>query len=131
LRFGVSGFVVLQRGILTDNQSSSVSILGGTAGTTLSGQTSQLTEAWSIVPVLGLQVRAVSDLWLGVGWAVPALPVTGRMRFNSESTSVGVDPNSGAPVASTQTTSGDVSYQYVDPLRINAGIAFDRRDSWS
>ena len=130
-RFGVSGFVVFQRGILTDAMTSSTSILGGTAGATISGQNSQLTEGWSVVPIAGLQLRLVSDLWVGLGVAAPGLPLAGRMRFTSDTTGVSIDPNSGAPLATSQTSTADVDYSYADPFRLNAGIAFDRRDAWS
>jgi hypothetical protein len=130
-RLGVSGFLVLHHAIVNDTISSSVSLLGGASTSTFSGSMAQLRQGWSLVPVVGFQLRLYKDVWLGAGLAAPGVGIAGRQRFSSDSSGTSVDPVNGAPLATSQISAANLDYRSVDPLRINVGVAYDKRDSWA
>lgn len=131
LRFGASFYGVYYRRIVSFGSTSSFTILGGSTTSSFTGQNSQIADGLSIAPILGAQARVVSDLWVGLGVAAPSVPITGRSRLASNSSGVVPDPTTGSPRATSETSAADTSFEAVTPLRVNAGVAWDRRESFS
>ncbi|MCW5792044.1 MAG: hypothetical protein KIT72_16630 [Polyangiaceae bacterium] len=131
VRLGVSLYGVYYRSTVSTSSTSSISVLGGSLTSTFSQQSAQIAEALSVVPIVGMQVRLASDVWLGAGVAAPSIPISGRIRFNSDSSGVVPDPTTRVPRSFGNTSTADVDYSSHTPLRLNAGIAFDPRKGLS
>jgi hypothetical protein len=131
VRLGASLYGVYTRYAFSDAVSSSYSLLGGSATFTYTGQRSQISETLSLAPVLGIQARIVSNLWLGAGFAAPSLPITGRLRFAGSSSDSRVDPTSGAPQSGSTSYTADAEAENNEPMRVNVGVAYDARDAFS
>ncbi|MBX3185343.1 MAG: hypothetical protein KIT72_16640 [Polyangiaceae bacterium] len=131
LRLGASLYGVYHRSTVTTSRTSSFSFLGGSVSSTFAGQKAQIAEGFSVVPVVGVQLRLVSDLWLGAGVAAPSFPIAGKFRFNSDSSGVDPDPTTGVPRSVATTSTADTEYRDYTPLRLNAGVAFDPRQGLS
>jgi hypothetical protein len=130
-RVGLSGYMIYGRAVYTDATADSITMLGGSTTVTYNDQRSQIIESLSVVPIIGIQARLVSHLHAGVGFAPPSLPVTGRLRMNSSSSSVGVDPASGSPQSSASISAADVNNERNEPLRLNFGLAWEDRKRFS
>jgi hypothetical protein len=131
LRLGISFYGLYERTSTTAGYGLSTTVLGGTFTSTTNIQYSQIAEAFSLSPIAGVQYRAVSDLWLGLGLAPPTISITGRARINTETSGVDVDRTSFASLPSGSTTTLDASYSSGMPLRLNAGAAWEGHDGFS
>ena len=131
VRVGASFYGIYSRYVANDATSSSFSLLGGSATFTYSDQRSQISESLAVAPVLGIQARLAGDFWIGAGFAAPSLPITGRFRFAGGSARSQVDPTSGAPQSGSSSFTADADTDANEPMRINAGLAYDSRDSFS
>lgn len=131
LRFGASVYAVYARSSHATTSASSISVLGGSVTSASNGQNAQLADACGATAVVGAQLQVLPKLWLGVGLAAPSLPLGGRLRFTSESGSVTPDPTTGHSQPRSTTTTLDGSYLTREPLRFNAGVAYDDRERYS
>lgn len=130
IRLGASFYGLYQRSVASFSDSADLRYLGGSAGATITNEIASKQETFSLAPILGAQARVVSDLWVGLGVAIPTLAITGRYRANEHTS--GTTISSGdreVPTSSLSTT--DLEAQRERPLRLNAGVAWQRPKSFS
>lgn len=130
-RLGASVYAIYSRSSFATSGTNSISILGGTATSTYNGQNAQLADALGATAVVGAQLQVLPKFWVGVGLAAPSLPLTGRVRFTSESGNVTPDPTTGQPQPRSVTTTLDGHYLTREPFRFNVGVAYDDRERYS
>jgi hypothetical protein len=104
---------------------------GGTTTISSSNERSQVSESFSLLPVIGAQLEIVPRLWAGFGFGMPSIPVTGSLQFNAISSGNGIESTTGLPLATSSTSRGDLLYSANEALRLNLGVAYDARDSFS
>jgi hypothetical protein len=131
LRLGISAYAVYVRNVRTSASASSYSLLGGSSTFTYNDQATLISDSVSVVPVIGLQAKIVGNLRAGLGFAPPSLPISGRERYNASTSSVQPDPVSGAPTSTASLFAADLNFQAYEPLRLNAGIAYEDRKRFS
>jgi hypothetical protein len=131
LRIGLSVYAIYHRNSMTSTFTSSSTILGGTITSTINLQRSELDEALSIAPIAGIQARVASDLWVGFGVAAPSVGLAGRSRVTSETSGQTPDRTAFGTLATSSLTTLDADYRAATPLRLNAGLAWERRSGFS
>lgn len=130
LRLGVSAFAYYSRYHRVETASARLSALGGTARASAEWTAASGGESLGVVPVLGAQLRLVSELWAGAAVAAPSVHLWGWRNANgtvaSEST------NADGTLAATEydtVAAGD--YRQGAPWRLTGGLAWDDRQHFS
>lgn len=83
----------------------------------------------SFAPIAGVQVRLHNDVWAGAGVAPPSVHVFGRAFETGESNQLDYNGLFASGQQSSQTNTA--WFQVQTPLRLNAGLAYDDRESFS
>lgn len=117
--------MVNRQSFVTTQTASEMSLLGGSLTNTFSSQSSQESNAITLVPVLGLQGRVVSKLWLGAALAATAPYSHGTIDFSTESTSR-VDSSTRSDASSLHG-----AFDIAPPVRLNLGAAWEDRQRFS
>ncbi len=127
LRLGASAYTLYARSYASVSVDGVTQVSGGSFAVG-EVRTHRAEESWAtaFVPVVGAQLRVWDKLWFGFGVAAPSLHLAGRVTRTTEATNVGDSP---AFRSSTSTLDGN---QYSDrPLRVDVGVAWDDRKSFS
>lgn len=131
LRIGVSAYVLYTESIMNFSYTNSTLIAHGALPMSQRASLGIDRRSVSLSPIAGAQLELTPNLWLGAGVAAPTLHLSGRSEANVENAGAATDPSTLRPTtfSSIGTSTGD--YRSERPLRINAGIAHDDRESFS
>ncbi|HEX6277855.1 MAG TPA: hypothetical protein VFZ53_32655, partial [Polyangiaceae bacterium] len=106
---------------------------GGSIVSEMSDKRAVKRSSFAFAPIAGMQVELAEHVWLGTGVAVPTMHLTGSLEREFEARGGGNDPAdiSNATLESIATSVSD-GHHYADrPLRLNLGVAYDNRESFS
>jgi hypothetical protein len=129
IRLRASLYGLYQRSVSSFSDSIDLRLLGGSGGVSLTNEVARKVETLSLAPILGAQARVVSDLWVGLGVAIPTIGLGGRAQSNAHSS--GTALSGGREVPNSSLTTIDIEAQRSRPLRLNAGVAWQRPKSFS
>lgn len=130
LRLGASLFTVYVRDFRLVNFQSTSLLSGGSLPGLLRIQRNQSFSSTALAAVFGAQLRVAESVWAGLALESPSLPLGGSSKSSSEASAFTTDAG-GAAAAVSSTATLDGEYRHGRPLRMNFGLARDRRDGFS
>jgi hypothetical protein len=130
-RAGASLYGLYSDGVRSTTLSSSLLLASGTLPGRGSSSRVETTKGYAAVVTAGAQFRIVDNLWVGLGLATPAVPITGKGTVTSNRDDVDVDVNAGSAKLLSESTNTPVDVKVRRPLRINVGVAWDDRERFS
>lgn len=131
LRFGASLFALYNVGLRSTTISSSFLLANGTLPASGATNQTEETKGYGVVAVLGGQLKLVHHLWAGLGLSTPSITLGGSGSISRSQNDVNVDVNAGSSTLLNENTNTQVDVKIRRPLRINAGLAWDNRESFS
>ncbi len=130
-RAGASLYGLYSDGVRSTTLGSSLLLAGGTLPGRSASTRVETTRGYAAVATAGVQVRAYEKLWLGLGLATPAVPLSGTGSVTSSRDEVNVDVNAGSAKLLSESTNTPVDVTVRRPFRLNVGIAWDDRERFS
>lgn len=122
VRIGVSAYALYtQERFFSSDQSESVD---RTIVSTSRGSGSRAAEALSFAPIAGVQAEVVPWLWLGAAAQAPSVHVTGSIEATGTLRAITPTTNGSVSLEQAFYTAGERRFDR--PLRLNAGLAYDR-----
>jgi hypothetical protein len=130
-RVGATLFTAYTRQVVNANFRDITSAMNGSQTFRNSIETAYEDNSAALVPVLGLQWQVVPKLWLGLAGSPPSIHLGGKRTATTQQSGVSPDPLTGASVAVQVDSNAEAYSRYQLPWRINAGIAYDDRQTFS
>lgn len=129
IRLGASLYGLYQRSIVSFSDNVDLRILGGSSGVSQNFELASKVESLSLAPILGGQARVISDLWVGLGLAIPTIGLGGRQQANAHRSGTTISADREVPYSTLTTT--DIDAQRARPMRVNAGVAWQNPKGFS